>query len=270
MGTGTFDFEGESVIVTGSTKGIGRGIAAGFAAAGADVVVNSRTEADVDQVADELDESASGDVIGVAGDVGDPADVERLVETCIERLGGVDHLVNNAAVWPDAGPLDGDLDEYDHGIAVNARGPYYAAVLAARDMRDRCVAGSVVNVTSVKGHQAADSGSLYGMSKAAQNGVTWRLATALAEYDIRVNAVSTDLNEGLVRRSRADAMGYDDPNHPDVTAEIDRIADEELDIPLGRAGRATEMADGAMFLASDLASYVTGHVLRINGGRSLV
>ena len=266
MGTGTFDFSGEAVIVTGSTKGIGKGIAEGFADAGADVVVNSRTAADVERVAGELDADAAGDVIGVAGDMGDPNDVEQLVEACAERFGGVDHLVNNAAVWPSADPLDGDLDDFDLGMAVNARGPYYAAVLASRDMRERGVAGSVVNVTSVKGHQAADSGSLYGMSKAAQNGVTWRLATALAEHD---NAVSTDINEGLVRRNRADEMGYDDPDHPDVTAAIDRIADEELGVPLGRAGRATEMADGAMFLASDLASYVTGHVLRVNGGASL-
>jgi NAD(P)-dependent dehydrogenase (short-subunit alcohol dehydrogenase family) len=252
-------------VVTGSTKGLGKGIATGFAEAGANVVVNSRTPGDVERVAAALDDEGAGETLGIAADVADPGDVERLIDGAIDAFGGVDHLVNNAAVWPDADPLDGDLEDFDLGMAVNARAPYYAAVLAARDMRARDVDGSVVNVTSIKGHREAGSGSLYGMSKAAQNGVTWRLATALAP-DVRVNGLSTGIAEGVPSRNAAESLDAEDPSREEVLAELDRWAD---DVPMQRAGRREDLADGALFLASDRASYVTGHVLRVGGGVQL-
>lgn len=99
-GSTSYDFTGESAIVTGSTKGIGRGIGKGLADAGADVLVNARTPADVEEVAAELDELGPGRAVGTPGDVSKPEDIEGMVETAIEEFGTIDLLVNNAAMWP--------------------------------------------------------------------------------------------------------------------------------------------------------------------------
>lgn len=267
MGRATFDFEDETAIVTGSTKGIGRGIAEGVVEAGANVVVNARTERDVERTAAELDGDAAGTVIGVAGDVSEPAEVERLVETTVEELGGVDLLVNNAAVWPPGPMPDVGLDAFDHGVGVNARGAFYAATLVARHMIETDREGAIVNVTSQAGERHGAGHGLYGVSKAAQNGLTWRMAHDLAEHGIRVNAVSTDQTDSYQLRK-----GYVQGKDPEelTDEEIERAkAERARGIPLGRLGEPEDLADGVLFLASDAADYVTGHVLRVSGGKNL-
>ena len=121
-GSTTFDYAGESAVVTGSTKGIGRGIAAGLVAADANVVVNARTDADVADAVAELDELGAGEVTGVTADMADPADIERLVESAIDAFGEIDLLVNNAAVWPrEDSPVEGTLEDRDLAMDVNVR-----------------------------------------------------------------------------------------------------------------------------------------------------
>ena len=121
-GSTTFDYPGESAVVTGSTKGIGRGIAAGLVAADANVVVNARTEADVADAVADLDELGAGEVTDVTADMADPADIERLVESAIDAFGEIDLLVNNAAVWPREGSLvEGTLEDWDLAMDVNVR-----------------------------------------------------------------------------------------------------------------------------------------------------
>ena len=266
-GRANFDFTDEAAIVTGSTKGIGRGIAAALADAGADVVVNSRTPAAVEETAEELDAGSGGRVVGVPGDVSDPDDVEALIGETVDELGGVDLLVNNAAVWPARPMPEVGLEEFDAGLDVNARGAYYAATLAARHMIDAGVEGSIVNVTSQAGERHGAGHGLYGVSKAAQNGLTWRMAHDLAEHGIRVNAVSTAQTDSYQLRK-----GYVEGKSPEelTDEEIERAkAERAAGIPLGRLGEPIDLAHGVLFLASDAASYVTGHVLRVSGGKNL-
>lgn len=119
-GRASYDYSGESAIVTGSTKGIGRGIAEGLAEADANVVINARTPADVKAVADELDEYGDGDVIGVTADMSALDEIERLVDTAVEAFGEIDLLVNNAAVWPEEESLvDAPIEDWEFAMDVN-------------------------------------------------------------------------------------------------------------------------------------------------------
>lgn len=269
VGTATYDFTGETAIVTGSTKGIGRGIAKGFVDAGANVVVNSRTAEDVERAATELIERADGDnrVVGIAGDMSDPDDIDQLIHETIDTFGEVSVLVNNAAVWPASDIDEGTLDDWDDGIDVNARGPYYACRRVIDHWRDRDVHGAIVNVTSQAGERHGGSHGLYGVSKAAQNGLTWRLAHAVAGNDVRVNAVSTAITEGSgILSNVEESLEEENPAEETVYEEMDEWASH---IPMGRAGRVEDIADGVLFLASDRAAYVTGHILRVSGGAQL-
>jgi NAD(P)-dependent dehydrogenase (short-subunit alcohol dehydrogenase family) len=263
-----FDFTGVNSLVTGSTKGIGRGIAKRLAAAGSNVVVNSRTESDVEETATELDEVGDGTVTGVPADLGEPADVEQLVNESESAIGTIDLLVNNAAVWPPGPMPDVGLDAWEQGIAVNARGAFYATTLVARRLVESDRTGSVVNVTSQAGERHGGGHGLYGVSKAAQNGITWQMAHDLAEHGIRVNAVSTAQTDSYQLRT-----GYVDGKSPEelTEEEIEQAkADRGDQIPLGRLGEPEDIADGVCFLASDAASYVTGHILRVSGGNNVL
>lgn len=267
MGDVDFKYDGDVAIVTGSTKGIGRGIAREFADAGADVVVNARSEKDVRETATELDAETAGDVVGVPADVSDSEDVERLIDETLAVFGGVDHLVNNAATWPPRPMPEVGLDAWDQGLDVNARGAFYAATLVARHMIDTGREGSIVNVTSQAGERHGADHGLYGVSKAAQNGLTWRMAHDLAEHGIRVNAVSTSMTDTYQIRTT-----FVDGKEPaELTAEEIREGRHELGerVPLGRIGEPEDVADGVLYLASDAASYITGHVLRVSGGKNL-
>ncbi|MFC6614489.1 SDR family NAD(P)-dependent oxidoreductase [Halopenitus salinus] len=265
-GHGTFDYAGESAIVTGSTKGIGRGIAKGLAEADANVVVNSRTESDVRETAEELSECGAGEVIGVAADMGVPEEIEGLVDEAIEAFGEIDLLVNNAAVWPREGTLvESSIDQWDMAMDVNVRAQYYASKLVAEHMIDHDVAGNIINHTSQAGDRRTDAFGLYGISKTAIKGLTWRMAQELAEEGIRMNAISTDVTETYQTRHEAEMEAAEDP---------DRTAEEILQArgearPIGRLGQPEDLADAVLFLASDRASYVVGDILRVSGGGNL-
>jgi NAD(P)-dependent dehydrogenase (short-subunit alcohol dehydrogenase family) len=265
VGHASYDYTGETAIVTGSTKGIGRGIAAGLADADANVVVNSRTEADVERVADELDDRGAGDVVGVTADMAEPEDIETLVSTAIEAFGRVDLLVNNAAVWPrEESLLEASLEDWDHTLGVNARAQYYAAKLVATHMIEEGIEGNIVNHTSQTADRRSGPRGLYGISKTTVTGLTWRLAIELAEHGIRVNAVSTDLTETYQVRREAEMAAEDS----DRTAE-EFLAEWGAERPIGRLGQPEDLADAVMYLASDRASYVVGTVLRVSGGGNL-
>lgn len=266
VGHTTYDYDGESAIVTGSTKGIGRGIASGLAEAGANVVVNARTEADVQRVAEKLDDRSEGEVIGVTADMADPADIERLIEAGIDAFGQIDLLVNNAAVWPaEASLVDADLADWDFAMDVNVRAQYYAAKLVAAHMIEEGIEGSIINHTSQTGDRRTGRRGLYGISKTAINGLTWRMAHELAEHGIRMNAISTDLTDTAQVRFEAEQAAEGD---------ADRTAEDVLEAwgqarPIGRIGQPEDLANAVMYLASDTASYVVGTVLRVSGGGNL-
>ncbi|WP_225333572.1 SDR family NAD(P)-dependent oxidoreductase [Halomicrobium urmianum] len=266
VGHTAYDYSGESAIVTGSTKGIGRGIAEGLADAGANVIVNSRTEEDVTAVAADLDERSEGDVIGITADMANPEEIDHLVESAIDAFGEIDLLVNNAAVWPrEASLVESSIEDWDFAMNVNVRAQYYASKLVAVHMIEEGIEGAIVNHTSQTGDRRTGRRGLYGVSKTSINGLTWRMAHELAEHGIRMNAISTDLTETYQVRREAEMAAEDDP---------DRTVGDVLDEwgaarPLGRMGQPEDLANAVMYLASDKASYVVGTILRVSGGGNL-
>lgn len=266
VGQTTYDYSGESTIVTGSTKGIGRGIAEGLADAGANVVVNARTEEDVTAVATDLDECSEGDVIGVTADMADPDEIEHLVETAIDAFGEIDLLVNNAAVWPrEESLVEASIEDWDFAMDVNVRAQYYASKLVAAHMIEEGIEGAIVNHTSQTGDRRTGRRGLYGISKTSINGLTWRMSHELAEHGIRMNAISTDLTETHQVRYEAEMAAENDPDRTieDVLREWGEAR------PLGRMGAPEDLANAVMYLASDKASYVVGTILRVSGGGNL-
>ncbi len=267
MGQASFSYADETAIVTGSTKGIGRGIAEGLAEANANVIINARTPEAVEATAAELERSGDGSIIGIAGDIGEPGDVEALVEATLEEFGAIDLLVNNAAVWPPRPMPEVGLEEWDMGLDVNARGTFYAATLVARSMIERERPGSIVNITSQAGERHGAGHGIYGISKAAQNGLTWRMAHDLAGHGIRVNAVSTSQTDSYqLRKSYVAGKEPEELTNEEIESAKAEYGER---IPLGRVGEPEDVADGVLFLGSSAASYVTGHVLRVSGGANL-
>jgi NAD(P)-dependent dehydrogenase (short-subunit alcohol dehydrogenase family) len=237
---------GKRALVTGASRGIGRAIAAEFAAAGADVMLSSRK-------ADALDEAAAtmhgGRVETFAANAGDPDQAEACVLATVDRLGGLDILVNNAATNPYMGPsLDVDLSRYDKTFQVNLRGPLVWTQAAWRaSLRDH--GGVVLNVSSVGGIRSEAAIGIYNITKAALIHLTKTLASELAP-GVRVNALAP----GLVKTDFARALW--EPAEDVAAAHV----------PLQRLGIPEDIAHAALFLASDYASWITGHTLVIDGG----
>lgn len=266
VGRATYDFADETALVTGSTSGIGLGIARAFAAADAKVVVNSRTAADVEATVEDLDSAGDGDVVGFTADLSEEAEIERLVEDAHEAVGPITILVNNAAVWPqESSMIEADLEDWDHTMNVNVRAQFYASKLVAERMIADGVEGTIVNVTSQTGDRRTGGRGIYGASNTAVNGLTWRMAHDLAEHDIRMNAVSTDVTETRQLRYEAGQIAEEDP---DRTAE-DVLTEWGESRPAGRLGQPRDLADGVLYLCSDRAEYVIGTILRVSGGGNL-
>ncbi|WP_284011415.1 SDR family NAD(P)-dependent oxidoreductase [Haloarcula pelagica] len=266
VGHTQYDFSGETAIVTGSTKGIGRGIAAGLADADANVVVNARSASDVESVAAQLDQRGAGRAVGISADVGSIDDIDALVDGAIDEFGRIDLLVNNAAVWPEEDSLvDSDVEQWDHTMNVNVRAQYYAAKRVARHMIDEGIEGCIVNHTSQAGDRRTGPFGLYGISKTSINGLTWRMAQELAEHGIRMNAVSTDVTETAQLRHEAEQTAANDPDR--TPEEVLRARGEQR--PLGRLGQPEDLADAVLWLASDRADYVVGDTVRVSGGGNL-
>ncbi len=239
---------GKVALVTGASRGIGKAIAQAYADAGASVLISSRKIDDLKATAAEI----GGDIDVVAANAGDPAQAEAAVEHCMDRFGRIDILVNNAATNPYFGStIDIDLPRYDKTWEVNLRGLLVWTQLAwRRSMQER--GGSVINIASVGGFTVEPAIGIYNATKAALLHLTRTLAAELAP-DVRVNAIAP----GLVKTDMARALW--EPNEARMGAAM----------PLGRLGEPVDIANAALFLASDLASWITGHALVVDGGGML-
>jgi 3-oxoacyl-[acyl-carrier protein] reductase len=245
-------FEGRVVIVTGSSRGIGRGIALEFGAEGASVVVNyNSNEVAAKEVVDAIKEGGS-QAISVMADVSDFSQAEGLIKTAIEEFGDLHILVNNAGTTRDGLIMTMKEPDWDYVLDTNLKSTFNCSRAAVRYMiRKRY--GRIINVTSVSGQIGNAGQTNYSASKAGQIGFTKALAREVASRTITVNAVapgfiSTDLTEALP----------------------DDLKDGLKDlIPLQRIGSAQEVAKAVLYLASDDAAYVTGHVLTIDGGLAM-
>ncbi len=248
-----FDLTGKVAVVTGSTKGIGRGIAECLAAAGAQVIVSSRSQADCDRVATELNAAHPGTgCYGAACDVADAASITAFVAAVERRSGGFDVLVCNAARMPKLQPFgevadDEFLAQFDTNVVKALR----LCMQAAASMRRRG-GGSIVLIGSRTGLTPAPQQLAYSCAKAAETHLARNLAAHLAPDNIRVNCVSP----GLIR-SDASSVVFDNPV---------ALAAFERDIPLGRGGEPREIGGAVAFLASAAGAYVTGATIPVDGG----
>lgn len=240
-------------IVTGASRGIGEAIAEAYAREGARVVLVSRRQEALDAVAAELDAKVPGSCLARACHMGEPDQIGALLDWVQAEVGLPTILVNNAATNPYFGPIIGiDSSAYDKTFDVNLRGAFEASRLLAQRLLAAGKGGSIINVASISGMAAAPFQGVYGMTKAALISMTQTMARELGAAGIRVNAISP----GLVDTKLAAALVHNDEL---VRHYTDRAA-------LGRYGQPHEIAGPALFLASDEASYVTGHVLVADGG----
>jgi len=256
MGTLSYDFEGETVVVTGATSGIGREIALRFGEAGA-TVVNADVERepkDAETPTHEAIEAAGGTAEYVETDVTDRDQLRSVVEAAGE-FGGVDVMVNNAGLQIVEPFLETDPEQLDALLGVNAAGSFFGTQVAAEDMIARGDPGSIINTASISSNLAQHDQVQYDASKGAVRMITRGTALELAEHGIRVNAVApgqiaTEFVEGWSETARRAARN-DELIKP---------------VPLGRAGTPEDVAGAYLFLASDDAAYVTGELVHVDGG----
>ncbi len=244
------DFSGKVAVVTGGGRGLGAGISRRFAAAGAAVLVNYRgSEDDARALAREI-EQAGGRAAAARADVTRADSVAALVDRCREQLGCPDVWVNNAGIYPLHGLLEMDEEAWDAVVDANLKGVHLGTQAAARAMIDAQRPGAIVNIASIEATQPAPLHSHYNAAKAGAVMHTRAAALELGPRGIRVNAVSP----GLIWRP-----GLDD-DWPDGVERYRQAA------PLGRLGRADDVADACLFLASPAARWITGAELVVDGG----
>jgi 3-oxoacyl-[acyl-carrier protein] reductase len=253
------DLGGRVAIVTGGSRGIGRACVEALAAAGADVVLSYRTRADEARRVVRGVEKSGGRAVAVRADVSRARDGRALASAAVRRFGRIDILVNNAAIWepPEGIPLEAiDDDRWARTVAVNLDGAFYCARAVVPVMKTQR-SGRIINLSSTAGQRGEALHADYASTKGALISFTKSLATELGPYGILVNAVApwwviTDMSRGALERAEREGG----------------LARGESS-PLGRVARPEEIAGPILFLCSDLASYVTGEILNVNGGTIL-
>ncbi|MDO3635658.1 3-oxoacyl-ACP reductase FabG [Mycolicibacterium arseniciresistens] len=241
---------GQTAVVTGGAQGLGLAIAERFVAEGARVVLGDLNLEATQAAAERL--GGDDTAVAVQCDVTSGADVDALVAAATERFGRFDIMVNNAGITRDATLRKMTEDQFDQVIAVHLKGTWNGLRAAAAVMREN-KRGAIVNMSSISGKVGMVGQTNYSAAKAGIVGMTKAASKELAHLGVRVNAIQP----GLIRSAMTEAMPQ-------------RIWDSKVaEVPMGRAGEPEEVAKVALFLASDLSSYMTGTVLEVTGGRHL-
>jgi 3-oxoacyl-[acyl-carrier protein] reductase len=246
----TADLSGQVAIVTGGARGLGRAIAETLSACGAKVAlvdVNAETLAETVAAI----RQAGGTAEAFVGDVTDSQRVNQVVEEVIARLGSLEILVNNAGITRDSLVMRMKDEQWDAVLGINLRGTFLFTRAAARPML-KAKRGRIINIASVSGLMGNPGQANYSASKAGVIGLTRTVARELASRGITVNAVAP----GFIATDMAAKLGED------VLQQV------KAQTPLGRLGDPQDVADAVLFLASEAASFITGHVLVVDGGLS--
>jgi NAD(P)-dependent dehydrogenase (short-subunit alcohol dehydrogenase family) len=247
-----FDVSGKTIIVTGATRGIGRGIASGFAEAGARVVVAGRDAQACTDAANAIREDTGGEAVGMAVDIAQWDAVPAFVDRVCDKFGRLDVLVNNAGLYGLTPILDISSEEWDRFLTVNLKAPLRLSALSVPRMAANG-GGSIINVSSMGAYRPTMNASAYASSKAALCNLTRVMAGEWAQFGVRVNTIlpgpiRTDMIEGAERQK----PGF-----------IDRVAQMTF---LKRLGTPDEFVGVALYLASDASAFVTGVDHTVAGG----
>jgi len=239
---------GRIAVVTGAANGIGKATAERFAAEGASLVLNDREAGALEKFAAEL-AGKGAKARFVPGDVSQEADVRRLMDEAVQAFGGIDILIANAGLIPEATLESATADLWDRTMATNGRGMFLCCKYAAEVMAKRGK-GAIVCLSSISAFAGQPGQAVYGPSKFIASGLTKHLAIDLISKGVRVNAVAP----GTIATPAVARMGKEG---------IDKVVKLH---PIGRMGRPEEVASAILFLASDEASFITGVVLPVDGG----
>ncbi|MEY2547472.1 MAG: 3-oxoacyl-[acyl-carrier protein] reductase [Verrucomicrobiota bacterium] len=246
--TDPLDFSGKTILVTGSSRGIGAEMIKAFGERGANCVVNYVADPDGKNKADATNVAAAlREPLVIECDVTNPAQVEAMMKQIQERHGGLDVLVNNSGIIRDRTMKKMSVEEFESVLRVNVTGTFNVTKAAAAVLRNE---GRVINLSSVSGQMGLFGQANYSSSKAAIIALTKVSARELARQQITVNAIAPGFID----------VGMSKGMPEEVTENFKK------QIPLGRLGDVQEIVNAALFLASPMASYVTGHVLNVNGG----
>ena len=245
---------GKRALVSGASRGIGRGIAIELAKAGAEVVINYRSHPEEAEQAAEQCVAAGGKAHTIAADLGRQDDVERLVDESVERMGGLDIIVSNAAYSDRHTMLDSDLDEFRRTIDVSMWGAFYLVRRGAQKLVDAGGGGNIVVISSPHAHMAMPGAMAYNMAKAANDQMARTAAVELAQYRIRCNIIHPGWT--------------DTPGERKFFSE-ETLAEKSAELPFGRLGKSEEIGRGVVFLCDPQSEYITGSTLTIDGGIQL-
>ena len=246
-----FDLDGKVALVTGASKGIGESIARFYAAYGAKVIINSRKQDAVDEVANTI-RAEGGEAIGVAGQVGSIEDCKKIFDAAMSAYGRIDILVNNAATNPVFGPVENtDERAFNKIMDVNVKAPFELAKMCLPIMQANG-GGSIINISSIGGVSPEQMLGIYSVSKAALISLTKVMAAEWGKDNVRANVICP----GLIQTKFSQALWSNDQIMKHMMAQL----------PLSRVGKPEEIAGLALFLASDASSYCTGSVFMADGG----
>ena len=244
---------GKVALVTGAQQGIGKAIALAYGREGASVVLNYLdSQAAADEIASQI-RTLGQRAVTIAGDVAQAADVRRMVEAG-ESLGGIDILVNNAGIFPRVEFLDMTEAQWDEVLNVNLKGTFLCTQAVAQKLVERGRGGAVINLASGAAFRSSPRGVHYVASKAGIVGLTRAAALELASHRVRVNAI---------------APGITDTAQPRYGMSEEELQAAGRQVPLGRLGTPQDVADLAVFLASEESRHITGQTLHVNGGQYL-